>query len=137
MPRPKSKSAKKAAPKKAAAARTIRETAPERTKPITAYQHSATTRINNSPVGMVTPSTDPDLTASQKTYAYDPHLDPQLQWAGKAEHLSFTVPTQSLHVHERIDPRTMPSAPGPHQKIAIKIIDDRGVESLKIIELDV
>ena len=34
----------------------------------------------------------------------DPHLDPQLQWAGKG---SFEVPTVSLHVHERIDPRTI------------------------------
>jgi adenine-specific DNA-methyltransferase len=38
-------------------------------------------------------------------YSYDPHLDPTLVWAGKAEHTSFEVPTVSLHVHERIDPR--------------------------------
>jgi adenine-specific DNA-methyltransferase len=37
---------------------------------------------------------------------YDPHLDPQLVWAGKKEHSSFEVPTVSLHVHERIDPHT-------------------------------
>lgn len=30
---------------------------------------------------------------------------PYLNWAGKAEHTSFDVPTVSLHVHERIDPR--------------------------------
>ena len=41
----------------------------------------------------------------KKTYKYDPHLDPCLQWAGKAEHTSFEVPTVSLHVHERIDPK--------------------------------
>ena len=41
----------------------------------------------------------------KKKYQYDPHLDPQLQWAGKKEHTSFDVPTVSLHVHERIDPR--------------------------------
>ena len=70
-------------------------------------QELAAKRVNNPPAGMVTPSTDPDLAAAQKTYAYDPHLDPQLQWAGKAEHLSFTVPTQTLHVQERIDPRTI------------------------------
>jgi adenine-specific DNA-methyltransferase len=40
----------------------------------------------------------------KKTYQYDPHLDPQLQWAGKSKHRSFDVPTMSLHVHERIDP---------------------------------
>ena len=28
-------------------------------------------------------------------------------WAGKKEHASFEVPTVSLHVHERIDPRTI------------------------------
>lgn len=32
---------------------------------------------------------------------------PYLNWAGKAEHTSFEVPTVSLHVHERIDPRTI------------------------------
>ena len=69
------------------------------------YDHRDKERLNNPPVGLVTPETDRD--AGQKTYAYDPHLDPQLQWAGKAEHTSFEVPTVSLHVHERIDPRTI------------------------------
>jgi adenine-specific DNA-methyltransferase len=55
----------------------------------------------------VTPDTDPDAGQKKKRYAYDPHLDPQLVWAGKAEHTSFEVPTVSLHVHERIDPRTI------------------------------
>jgi len=62
--------------------------------------------VNNPPVGLVTPDTDPDA-GQKRTYAYDPHLDPQLVWAGKAEHTSFEVPTVSLHVHERIDPRTI------------------------------
>jgi len=62
--------------------------------------------VNNPPVGLVTPETDPDAGA-KKSYAYDPHLDPQLQWAGKAEHASFEIPTVSLHVHERIDLRTI------------------------------
>ncbi len=72
---------------------------------IETYAHTDKERVNNPPVGLVTPDTDKD--ASKKTYAYDPHLDPQLQWAGKAEHTSFEVPTVSLHVHERIDPRTI------------------------------
>ena len=46
----------------------------------------------------MTPETDPDAGQKKKTYAYDPHLDPQLVWAGKAEHTSFEVPTVSLHV---------------------------------------
>lgn len=75
-------------------------------KPIKSYDHKDKQRANNPPVGLVTPDTDPDA-GSQKTYQYDPHLDPQLVWAGKAEHTSFDVPTVSLHVHERIDPRSI------------------------------
>jgi adenine-specific DNA-methyltransferase len=74
-------------------------------RPIEQYEHLDKTRKNNPPAGLVTPQTDRD--GEKKTYAYDPHLDPQLVWAGKAEHTSFEVPTVSLHVHERIDPHTI------------------------------
>lgn len=74
-------------------------------KQIAQYNHENEQRANNPPVGLVTPETDPEE-GSQK-YAYDPHLDPQLVWAGKAEHTNFEVPTVSLHVHERIDPRSI------------------------------
>ena len=114
-------------------------------KPIDQYDHKEASRANNPPVGLVTPETDRD--AGKKTYAYDPHIDPSLQfdphrsqieriiddgiaaetieetkaafselknlqtpylnWAGKAEHTSFDIQTVSLHVHERIDPRTI------------------------------
>jgi adenine-specific DNA-methyltransferase len=75
-------------------------------KQIEQYEHTDKERTNNPHVGLVTPNSDPD-TGAKKTYQYDPHLDPQLQWAGKAEHTSFEVPTVSLHVHERIDPNTI------------------------------
>jgi adenine-specific DNA-methyltransferase len=77
-------------------------------RPIEQYDHKAKTRPNNPPVGLVTPETDRD--GARTTYAYDPHLDPQLVWAGKAEHTSFELPTVSLHVHERIDPKTIMQA---------------------------
>jgi adenine-specific DNA-methyltransferase len=85
------------------------------------YEHTDKTRINNPPAGLVTAETDPPL-PTHKTYDYiapvpsvkprqeldyDPHLDPQLVWAGKKEHSSLEVPTVSLHVHERIDPSTI------------------------------
>jgi len=73
------------------------------------YEHSDKKRVNNPPVGLVTPKTDPPA-PTRKTYEYDPHLDPQLVWAGKKEHTSFEVSTVSLHVHERIDPRTIVEA---------------------------
>jgi adenine-specific DNA-methyltransferase len=73
-------------------------------KSIEQYEHKDKQRLNNPPVGLVDAHTD-NGGYKKKTYQYDPHLDPQLQWAGKAEHTSFEVPTVSLHVHERIDPR--------------------------------
>jgi adenine-specific DNA-methyltransferase len=75
-------------------------------KQIKQYEHTDKERANNPHVGLVTPASDPD-TGEKKIYQYDPHLDPQLQWAGKTEHTSFEVPTVSLHVHERIDPKTI------------------------------
>jgi adenine-specific DNA-methyltransferase len=74
-------------------------------RPIEQYSHTSKKRKNNPPVGLVTPETDQGET--KRTYAFDPHIDPSLQWAGKAERTSFEVPTVSLHVHERIDPRSI------------------------------
>src|SRR5215471_9242361 len=82
-----------------------RKTPAPENKAIEQYTHTDKDRPNNPPVGLVTPDTDKD--GDKQTYQYDPHLDPQLQWAGKAERTSFEVPTVSLHVHERIDPRSV------------------------------
>ncbi len=69
------------------------------------YIHEDKQRVNNPPVGLV--SAETDKLNGKKTYKFDPHLDPELQWAGKAEGVSFEVDTVSLHVHERIDPLTI------------------------------
>ena len=115
---------------------------------IATYERPDKERVNNPPVGSVTPQTDGD--GAGKSYAHDPHLDPHRSWSGKAEHTSFEVPTVSLHVHERVEatpeelaravmrfpaPVSLPFEPGDHGRPAVKIVDDRGVESLKIVEL--
>src|SRR6266851_8914560 len=95
--------------------------------PIERYEHKDKQRINNPPVGLVTPETDPHPTHKTYDYVtpvpsvpigrrqtasdaagtrtamsaphgldYDPHLDPQLVWAGKKEHTSSDVHTVSL-----------------------------------------
>ncbi|MDD9815734.1 MAG: site-specific DNA-methyltransferase [Gammaproteobacteria bacterium] len=75
-------------------------------KKVESYRHAGEKRANNPPVGLVTPQTDPDA-GQKRTWAYDPHIGPALQWTGKAERTSFAVPTVSLHVHERIEARTI------------------------------
>jgi adenine-specific DNA-methyltransferase len=85
-------------------------------KPIEQYQHPDKERANNPHIGMVNEATETYGKVEKKTYQYDPHLDPQLQWAGKTERTSFEVPTVSLHVHERIDPKTIIEAVKKEEK---------------------
>ena len=77
----------------------------EAQKSIEIYKHKAK-RKNNPLVGTVTSKTDSPKIQTKK-YSYNPDIDPKLEWAGKAERLSFEVPSVSLHVHERIDPRSI------------------------------
>ena len=74
-------------------------------KVIEQYEHRGAERANNPPVGLVSPELNG--VGVKRQYEYDPHLDPQLVWAGKAEGMSFEVDTVSLHVHERIEPKTI------------------------------
>lgn len=75
----------------------------KRTITLENYVHENSKRVNNPPVGLVSSSTD-NVTGVKK-YSHDPHIDPELSWAGKVEGSSFEVPNVSLHIHERIDPQ--------------------------------
>ena len=70
-------------------------------------EHKRKKRKNNPAIGLVNTKTEPLNGGKKQTYSYDPHLSPQLQWAGKQERTSFAVPTVSLHTHEKIDPRAI------------------------------
>ena len=71
-------------------------------KSVHSYTHDDKKRKNNPPVGLVSATTDKLNGRTQ--YRHDPHIDPTLAWAGKAEGMSFEVQNVSLHIHERIDP---------------------------------
>ena len=71
---------------------------------VEAYTHDDKKRANNPPVGM---AQHDKAAETVRTYTYDPHLDPTLQWAGKAEGMSFDVPTSSIHIHESIKPHSI------------------------------
>jgi adenine-specific DNA-methyltransferase len=69
------------------------------------FRHTNARRKNNPTAGDA--PTYEVRERQTRTYAYDPHLDPQLVWAGKAEHTSFEVEVVSLHIHERISTRAI------------------------------
>jgi adenine-specific DNA-methyltransferase len=71
------------------------------------YRHPDSTRTNIPEAGLATQ----DRAVIEKSHfeyrqgdlpSFDPHEDPQLIWAGKAEHTSFDVDSVSLHIHERV-----------------------------------
>ncbi|MBI2724544.1 MAG: site-specific DNA-methyltransferase, partial [Chloroflexi bacterium] len=70
---------------------------------VEAYQYGAdeATRKNNPEAGLATYEKS---VRESKQYKYDPHLDPQLVWAGKEERddAGLSVDTVSLHIHERV-----------------------------------
>ena len=70
-------------------------------KEIDSYLHKDKKRSNNPPVGMAQYDT---VAEEIKTYKYDPHISPSLEWAGKNEGNEFDVPTSSIHIHESIKP---------------------------------
>lgn len=80
------------------------QTSTEKMRDIEAYTHDDKKRTNNPPVGMAQHDRSEEKI---KTYQFDPHLDPTLQWAGKAEGMSFEVPTSSIHIHESIKPHSI------------------------------
>ena len=68
---------------------------------VEAYEHKAHERANNPKAGYARY----DRVHEEATkYAYDPHIDPTLQWAGKQEGMNFEVQTSSIHIHEIINP---------------------------------
>ena len=73
-------------------------------KQIKTYKHKGK-RKNIPEVGLVTSTTD--KATDKKKYLFDPFLDPQLEWTGKKERDQITVDTVSLHVHEKIDSKTL------------------------------
>ncbi|RMH32669.1 MAG: site-specific DNA-methyltransferase [Acidobacteria bacterium] len=82
-----------------------RKQQPNPSLPIDDFRHAADKRVNNPPAGMAPTYEVQQRQASR--YAYNPHLDPQLVWAGKAEHTSFEVEVVSLHIHERISTKAI------------------------------
>lgn len=85
-------------------ARPKKLTEAEKMRDVEAYTHDDKKRTNNPPVGM---AQHDKAEEKIKTYQFDPHLDPTLQWAGKAEGTHFEVPTSSIHIHESIKPHSI------------------------------
>jgi adenine-specific DNA-methyltransferase len=68
-------------------------------KKVEDYRHESATRLNNPTAALAREDVAP---IPERTFSFDPHLDPQLVWAGKAERETLEVEAPSIHVHERL-----------------------------------
>ncbi len=113
-------------------------------RPIESYEHSDKERVNNPPVGLVTPETDPD-TDKKKTSAYDGRsLYPRQVFflmAGEKEGRIKLAHNLKAEIDEELieayrGSMSLPFELGEHKRIAVKIVHDRGIESLKVMEIE-
>ncbi len=115
-------------------------------KEVAAYEYSAKRR-NNPEVGLVTPDTDPE--AGIAMWLLDPDYDgravfPQQiffpmagekeGWSRLSKELRAQLDEEKLEAFRGTI--SLPFAPGDHHRVAVKVIDDRGIESLKVINLE-
>ena len=101
---------KKSAPAKAKRAPHAK-TAPrvEYTVGVEDYRHEESKRVNNPPAALASYERV-SREKPKQSYAYDPHLSPQLVWAGKAglnkieveERAYCDMDTVPLYIHERV-----------------------------------
>lgn len=92
----------------------------KKSRELVSTNHNGDSRPNNPPAGFTQGDLNPD---SLITYHIDPNDSPSLNWAGKPESESFTVPATSIHRHETIYPQRLiiPALATPQQKEAQQI----------------
>ena len=107
-----------------------RATTRKKTKQVEDYRHSDAERLNNPPAGLAWQDTEKP---PKRRFEYDPHLDPQLVWAGKVERTSFGVEAPSIHVHERLSTEAIIRA-AQKEPPQLALFEDAELDRSKIIE---
>src|SRR3989344_1374101 len=75
--------------------------------PVTSYKHTGK-RVRIPTQEESVKLSPRDKRPDKKKYAYDPSLDPRLEWAGKAEAgAEFGVATVPIYVQEKIAPESL------------------------------
>jgi hypothetical protein len=115
-------------------------------KPIETYEHKDKQRLNNPPVGLGTVEsggteniamwmldTDYDGRSLYPRQVFFPLSGAKDGWSRLAKNLKAEVDEELMEAYRGT--LSLPFQPGPHERVAVKIIDDRGIESLRIMEV--
>jgi len=91
-------------------------------RPIEQYDHKG-------PLWMLDP--DYDGRSLYPRQAFFPMADESGGWARLARNLKAEIDEERIEAYRGTV--SLPFAPGPHKRVAVKIVDDRGIESLKVV----
>ena len=101
-----------------------------RGKEVGDYRHENARRLNNPTAALAREDIAP---VPHRTYSFDPHLPPELVWAGKAEEAELTVEAPSIHVHERLSTDAILKA-ARQENAQIALFADPGLDRATQVE---
>jgi adenine-specific DNA-methyltransferase len=78
--------------------------------------------------------TDYDGRSLYPRQVFFPMAGPKDGWARLARNLKAEIDEARIEAYRGAV--SLPFAPGEHRRIAVKIVDDRGIESLKVMEVE-
>ena len=102
-------------------------------KSIEQYQHAGKERSNNPPVGLVTPDAAYDGRSPYPNLVTFSMANAEGGWKKLAGNLKVDIDRESVDAYKGTESLSFEG--GKHVRIAVKIVDDRGVESLKVVEI--
>jgi adenine-specific DNA-methyltransferase len=94
------------------------------------YRHEQATRLNNPTAALAREDLAP---VPERAYQFDPHLTPELAWAGKAEETELRVEAPSIHVHERLSTEAILKA-ARQENAQIALFADPGLDRATQVE---
>ncbi|MGH3040610.1 MAG: DNA methyltransferase, partial [Gaiellaceae bacterium] len=99
-------------------------------KQVDDYRHEEAKRLNNPPATLA--REDLDQVPTRKL-SYDPHLPPELWWAGKDHSAQLEVEAPSIHIHERLAAEAIVRA-AQKEDAQLDLFGDPGLDHSKAIE---
>jgi adenine-specific DNA-methyltransferase len=99
-------------------------------KEVEDYRHEQATRLNNPPAALAREDLDEVPT---RKFDFDPHLPPELWWAGKDQRAELEVEAPSIHIHERLSAEAIMRA-AQKEDAQLDLFGDPGLDRTKAIE---
>jgi adenine-specific DNA-methyltransferase len=100
------------------------------------YYNTKTGQVESGDTGRISLwmlDTDYDGRSLYPRQVFFPMADEAGGWARLARNLKAEIDEERIQAYRGTV--SLPFAPGDHKRVAVKIVDDRGIESLKIVEI--